>query len=272
MRFAFKDASDIWLYNKLTGEPVLYTEDANTFTFKYSSESVYAKAKGNKAVAFDGEATCDLAVEFEVIQFAHLSIMLASNVVKEEMSKIGRKAKGVLGDNKIFIIKNATLIEGSVMLFKLDKDGQSIGDKITDMTAVQEGANIKITVTAEGAKKGDSVIAFYMASLPQANTITMSDKNKGSNYRLEADVLGRTTDGENMVLHLAIHNIKPKKEIEFGLETANPTKFTVNFDVFPDENGDWFKLTFIGDTGMATTQELLNRLDPTAKLKENKTA
>ena len=63
MRFAIKDAGNVKVTNKATGIPIFYSEDANTFEYKFSAEAVYAKAKGENAIAFDGPTTAELKME-----------------------------------------------------------------------------------------------------------------------------------------------------------------------------------------------------------------
>ena len=67
MKFAIKDAANILMINAITKKPFLYSEDANTFELKISADSVYAKAKGAKSIAFAGEETAELKMEFDVI-------------------------------------------------------------------------------------------------------------------------------------------------------------------------------------------------------------
>ncbi|EQG33523.1 hypothetical protein QIM_2956 [Clostridioides difficile DA00128] len=44
-RFAVKDAGNVIVKNKVTGEVLFYSQDLNAFNFKMDSESVYEKLK-----------------------------------------------------------------------------------------------------------------------------------------------------------------------------------------------------------------------------------
>jgi hypothetical protein len=260
MRFAIKDAGNLVFINKATGVPAFYSEDANSFEFKYSAESVYAKAKGNKAIAFEGETTCELKVEYEVIQFAQLSVMMASDVVDANNHELSRTFKGRLDGSKKITIKNAKPVEGSISVFKLAPDGQEFEQKY-EAKLQQQAKDAEITVSTEGAKAKDMVIVFYMEAMPKIKTITMKDNGESPNFRIEADVAARTQDGKNMAMHMSIKNAKAKKNAELTLSAENPSKFPMEFDCFTDENGEYAVLSYIGD-GNASPASMLEALDP----------
>lgn len=266
MSFAIKDAANLTLYDRVTNVPLFYTEDANNFEFKMSAETVYAKAKGNKKIAFDGEITAECKIEFEVIQFAHLSVMLASDVVSLNKKKVAEMQKLVLDGGKKAKLLKTKPVSGSIIAFKLGKDGQElVGEKLSISTQ-ESGVDTEITVTSSALKEGDRIAVFYQLEAPKVKNITLSNKSKSRNFRIEADVKARTDMGEDIVLHLSIKNARAKRNAELTLSAENPSKFPMDLDCFPDESGDYAELTFIYDEN-AELSSLVEKLDPTIVLK-----
>ena len=265
MRFAIKDAGNITFYNKATGVPAFYTEDANSFEFKLSSESVYAKAKGNKAIAFDGEVTCDLKMEFEVVQFAQLSVMLASDVVDASKHKSASMKKVKVNGDKKVTLAGIKAVTGSIMAFKLEDDGQEFANKL-EFTAQSLGKDTELTISSN-IKEGDMVAVFYQIEKAKVKTIKMTSKGQSPNFRIEAEVAAKNTNGEMMALHLSVKNAKAKRNAELTFSAENPSKFPMELDCFPDEMDEYAELTFLVDEDGASIQSLAEKLDPTIKIK-----
>jgi len=262
-RFAIKDAADILFINKKTKVPFFYTEDANSFDFKMSAESIFAKAKGNKAIAFDGEINCELKIEFEVIQFAQLSVLLASDVVDEANKDIADWKKVTLNDQKKATLKGVKPVEGSVMAFVTNDDGQSFKEKV-EFNGVQNSEDYDITVNSESAKKGDILYVCYQVTHKKVKQISMKADGKSPNFIIEAAVAAKDVNGDMMALHLSIKNAKAKRNAELSFTTDNPSKFPMELDCFPDENGEYAVLSYIED-GVAGGASLLERVSGLAE-------
>lgn len=260
MRFAIKDAGNVKVTNKATGIPIFYSEDANTFEYKFSAEAVFAKAKGENAIAFDGPTTAELKMEFEVIQFSQLAIMLASEVTHATNKETAKTYKGSIGTGKKVLIKGVKPVEGSVTAFKLQEDGQEFDGSKLEINGMQKTADYEITITSESVKEKDMVIIFYLEQIPKIDIIKMNSGNTTPNVRIDADIAARTQDGKNLVLHLAIMNAKAKKNAEFNLSAENPSKFTMEFDCFKDENGDFGEFSYVRDN-VAGSASLIDALD-----------
>lgn len=269
MKFAIKDAANILMIDNVTKLPFLYSEDANTFELKLSADSVYAKAKGAKSIAFSGEDTAELKMEFEVIQFKHLAIMAASDVETVAKQKVGLFKKITVGAGKKAKLNKIKVVEGSVSAFKVDPvDGQEIIGKDLKLTANVVGADTEINFTAdETVKENDLVLVYYMEEKANIKLIKFSTKDIAPNFKIEADVAAKTYEGKMMALHLTIPNSKAKKNAELSLSTDNPSKFPMELDIFPDREGHYVYLTFIDDSN-ASAASLAARLDPGIKMEK----
>ncbi|HBH3444642.1 TPA: hypothetical protein KSJ73_002914 [Clostridioides difficile] len=245
MRFAIKDASNIIVKNKTTGEPLFYTADLNAFNFKLDSESVYAKAKGANTIAFDGAITASLALEQEVIQMPQLAMLLASDMV-EESAKVGKRKLLTSDSAKKVTLENIKPVTNSISAYSVEKDGISLVKKL-QFTSTVTGSNTEITISTADFNAGDKVAVFYLEELPKAKVIKIKEESTAPNYVIEADVMAKTADGEYMVLYMTIPNAKAQRSIELNLTAENPSGFNMTLDVLPDENKEYVVFAFVGD-------------------------
>lgn len=256
-QFAIKDAGNVLVKARSTGKPIFYTRTPNTFNFTLESETVYAKAKGSNAIAFDGAITATLTIEQEVVTFDQFTMILATDMT-EGVQKITERYVGTLDGSKKVTIKNKTFVPNSVVVFALDADGVSNG-KPLDASASQASANIEVTINEEDSKQGDKVAVFYMIELPATTkSITVKDVVNSQNYIVEADIAVKTAMGTNMVMYATFYNCKAQRAIELALDAENPTNFTTTMDVLPNEQGEYCTFAFVGDesgTSMASFAE-----------------
>ncbi|WP_227856875.1 hypothetical protein [Clostridioides sp. ZZV14-6150] len=270
MRFAIKDASNIIVKNRVSGEPLFYTADLNAFNFKLDSESVYAKAKGANTIAFDGAITASLALEQEVIQMPQLAMLLASDMV-EESAKVGKRKVLTSDSTKKVTLENVKPVASSISVYSVEKDGISLVKKLQFTSAVT-GSNTELTISTADFNAGDKVAIFYLDELPKAKVIKIKEESTAPNYRVEADVLVKTADGEFMVLYLTIPNAKAQRSIELNLTAENPSGFNMTLDILPDENKEYATFAFVGNENVSQAKmasmlgaELVDEQEPKSK-------
>ncbi|MCI9976453.1 hypothetical protein JY742_10000 [Clostridioides difficile] len=251
MRFAIKDASNIIVKNRVSGKPLFYTEDLNTFNYKIDSESVYAKAKGANSIAFDGALTITLTMEQQVLQMNQLAMLLASDVV-EETAKVGKRKLLVSDDAKKVTLENLRPVANSISVYSVEKDGISLVKELKFTSSIS-GSNTEITITDTEFTEGDRVTVFYLEEKPKAKVIKIKDGSTAPNYIIEGDVLVKTTDGDYMVLYMTIPNAKAQRSIELNLEAENPSSFNLTVDVLKDENGEYSTFAFVGSENVTPT-------------------
>ncbi|CCL12308.1 TPA: hypothetical protein SHW33_002960 [Clostridioides difficile] len=244
MRFSIKDAANAIIVNAITKKPIFYTEDPNTFTFKLESESIYAKAKGANAIAFDGAITSSITIEQEVIQLPQLAMILASDVV-EKTAKVGKRELLTSDGAKKVTLKGVKPLQGSLTVHSVEDDGISLIEELQFTSAIS-GENTEITISSSSFNAGDRVAVFYLTELPKAKTITVNNDSTAPNYTIYADVSVKTAESKLMVLHMTIPNCKAQRSIELGFTAENPSGFNSTLDVLPDSNGNYVEFAFIG--------------------------
>ncbi|AKP44687.1 TPA: hypothetical protein P1M42_000020 [Clostridioides difficile] len=247
-RFAVKDAGNVIVKDKVTGEVLFYSQDLNAFNFKLDSESVYAKAKGANTIAFDGAITASLTMEQEVIQMAQLAMLLSSDI-DEKTAKVGKRKVLTSDSTKKVTLENIKPVANSISVYSIESDGISIIKKL-QFTSSVTGANTEITISTADFNAGDKVAVFYLEEIPKAKVVKIKEESTAPNYVVEAEVMVKTVDGEYMVLYMSVPNAKAQRSIELNLTAENPSGFNMTLDVLPDENKEYATFTFIGDENL----------------------
>lgn len=230
MNFAIKDAGNVTVSEKATYAPLLYSEDANTFNLKIESEQDYAKAAGENVIAFDGQETATLMMEFEVYQFGQMALTLASKEV--EGTKAVRRTTKVECTEAGKITFAPTPVAGSIRVAKLADDGQEL---LSDELTVGALTTGEMTITE--AEVGDKFMVFYKEEIENVKSITFKSDSVSSNMIIDADVRGKTRDGKYLILNVNLPNVKPKKSFELDAQADSVSKLSLEFDVFKDFDG-----------------------------------
>ena len=101
MNYAIKDACDVYLLNRTTQKPVLFSDYANSTNLGFSSDSTFARAKGVNKIGFDGGKEGNFTINFEVFDLAWLSILLGAVESKEKIKELKREVLTVNDELKV---------------------------------------------------------------------------------------------------------------------------------------------------------------------------
>ncbi|GET05420.1 cellulose-binding protein [Ligilactobacillus agilis] len=161
--YAMKDAANITLIDKATGEVVLHTDYANATSTEWQSERVYAKKKNVNAVAFDASKTATLTLETELFDLKLLSVIMGSNLEEGETDLFKKERLTVSATKQLKL--SMTPVAGSISVFRLQADGISHAGKEVPAQITGEGTSVPtmpadVSVTA----KDTSAVVSWTAS------------------------------------------------------------------------------------------------------------
>lgn len=259
MAFAIKDACNVTVYERATGKPVFYTEDLNAFNLSLNSETVYAKSKGANKIAFDGALEGTLTFESEVIQFPQMAMILSSDIVDTE-AKVGRRLIKEINAEKKVVLTGCTPVTGSISVFTVEPDGKTHVEELGATPSTASG-DTTVTLTGVGAVAGAKVAVYFLEKKPKVKKITVSGEGKSSNYFMHGYTTAKDEFGVNQIMTIKVNNCKPQRSIELALNADAPSTFNTTFDLLPDENGEYFELSFLGEDGLNPTFEGVRMLN-----------
>lgn len=249
--YGIKDCANLSLFDKGTGKPVLFADYANVSTNEWTSERVYANAKGTRSIAWDYDRQGTLAVEMEVFDLQWLALVAGSEIVKGETSIAKREVLKVGAD------KTATLtgspMAGSISVIPVGADEvEHIGETLAIVASAPVANQVAITgnelTFATDAIEGTAYAVFYMVTDSDAKVITISSDKFPKSFRVVADALIREKEtGTDSFIQIEYPNARPQSNFTITMSATEPTNLSVTFDLFPNKDKAIAEYKIIGE-------------------------
>ena len=120
MIYGIRDAADLILWNKRTKRVELFVNYANATSSEWTSESVYATAKGSNAIRWDGARNGTLTLDTEVFDVGLLAMVMGSEI-KAGRSDIMQREDGQLDATRAIRLQGGHALDPtSVAVVKLN--------------------------------------------------------------------------------------------------------------------------------------------------------
>lgn len=237
--YGIMNAGDLQFKNLATGENDLYIGYANKVSVELTADTVYAYAKGAKAVSFDKPTEGTMTISVDLMSFDLMGFILGSSLKSQVTNFYKRETFTVAeADQEVTLSAKPTDIVGSsVAVYALGKDLNSQGSKISTASYL----NGKVTLT--GCKEGDRVVIYYMTQAT-ANVFKVS-ANKAINgfHQLNMVTTGKSwADGGEVPMELEFKKVSPQTNVTFGFDAKDVTSFDIKLDLLADSNNDIFEI------------------------------
>ena len=242
MAFALKDAANITIIDRADKKPFMYSDYLNSCSLSISSEAVYARAKGINKISFDGAKEGTFTMETEIFEFKYLALIIGGMVSTEEADISKRIVASVNAENKITLPGLA--VEGSVSVFKLDRDKKTHIEEVTPQSVGENASKTEITFEEE-ITSDDALAVYYLVKMPNATKIKVSDKVNSKSFQIDGITSIRNEFGEDELFQIRIFNARPQTNAELSLSAENVSTFSATFDIMTDENNNMVELTKI---------------------------
>jgi len=246
--YAIADAANLRLKEKSTGNIVLSTPYANTTTAEFSSEQVYANAKGSRAVRFDYNKQGKLTCEFEVFDLKWISILLGGAWSTGVVDIAQKDVLSASATNTITL--TGTPNASSLAIFKLQADNighdaeQTVGTPGTTPNTYSISGTT-VTLNATTAPEGTKFVCYYLKdSAATAETLNIKSTEFPVSYEVIGDtMMARKYDGVTEFVQFKCPNAKPLGNITITMQASGVTNISAVFDLFPNEDNDMMILT-----------------------------
>lgn len=247
--YAISDSANFHLKNNETKQIELYTKYANSTTAEFTSEQVYALAKGSRAVRFDYNKQGTLNVSLQCFDLKWISILLGGTWNKGAESIAQRDV--LIADATNQITLTASPETGSLVIYKLAEDNIGHLEEQTEGDPTNENeysiAGDVITLNTTTAPEGAKFVAYYLKdSDVTAETIHI----KTDEYPVSYEIFGKTMlkrKDNNTIEYIKFRcpNAIPQGQMTFTMEAGGVTTVEANFDLFGDSNDDMMVITKI---------------------------
>lgn len=242
MLYGIKDAANLIVKRKKDGKIILSADYANVSTNEWTSDRVYANAKGVQAIAWDANKKGTFSAEMEVFDLKWLAMLAGSDFVEGVTSILVKEILTIGTGNKASITDAAKV--GSLSVYLLESDLISHGDEqiagTPATTANTYSISVKeLTFHATTCPVGTKLVAYYMKDTDdKAQSLEIRFDKYPENYEIYADTMMRAKEtGDDSFIQIKYANCKPKSNFTISMDVNNVTKITAEFDLFPDATG-----------------------------------
>ena len=230
-----REVVDFVLCDYATKAPFLNLDFANVSSTEMTATRVIAYGGRGRAprVPFDGERTATMTVETQITPMK-LFAMLAGNDVKST-AKVFTREVLALAEGKLTLSK--TPVQDSLAVFA---EGDDCGTKIE---ATASGAEVTIT----GGSDGSKYIAYYLEERTTGvQSVSFNSKSFPKAYIAYGETLYKTENDELLPYKITAYKAVPQANFSASWSnTGDPTSLSMVFDLFEDEDGNFFDMTLI---------------------------
>ncbi len=249
--YGIKDCANLTLFDKATGQPSIFSDYANVSTNEWKADRVYATSKGSRAIAWDHNREGTLTVEMEIFDLKWLALLAGTDITEGEANVAKREIVHVGADKKATV--SGTPVAGSLQLVKVGADEvEHIDDPLSEVASAPTGKQFSATgneiTFATDAVEGEAYAVYFLVLDTNVKSFEISSDKFPKSFEVVADALIREKEnGSDEFVQINFPIARPQSNFTVTMDTANPTKLSVTFDLFPDKNKNMATYKIIGE-------------------------
>lgn len=230
------------------GQPVTMFDTLKATTLEGTSSTVYAQGgRGNsKLVAWESDREVTFTMEDALISKLGLSVLTGAGLVdaaidstitvprretvNAECLEAGKLSVDLLSQGKVSVLNPVANMDAYAYVIKGD-----------ELIAIQEKGIVDSNVIdfayadAEADQVYTVIVVFYQTRTSSATSVEITPDKFAGYYRIEAQTIGRRTDGVDFPMAITIPKAKVQSAFSFSFApTGDPTSFSYTIDAFPD--------------------------------------
>lgn len=214
--------------------PFLFFDTANTTTAGLSGDSVYAMAKGQRAIAFHNPLEGTMTIEAQVIPFKFYSLFSDGSVESTGIQAVHKKIKAEGGNLKIDA-SSGDIKVGTVFAYPVDSYG--------DESAVIEGTFADGAFSpAEAGKIVDGQeyeVGYIISRTKGVKRVSFNDKKVPKDYFITMNTVDKDEEGTLTPYIITAYKASVERNFELSFSSeGEPASITLTFNLLADKNGD----------------------------------
>ena len=237
--YGIKDAGDLTFTNLTTNEPELYIGYANSVQIDLTSDTVYAYAKGAKAVSWDKPLEGTMKISVDLMSFDLMGFIMGSKLSEKATEFYQRETfKLKTADEEVTLSASASEIkDDTVCVYELGADKNSQGAALETVTY----ADGKVTMT--GGLEGVTYVVYYMTTKTAKTFMIEAESTLSAFYKLNMITAGKAwADGGKVPMEIEFLKVSPQRALSLTFSAEEPSSFEVNLDILADGEGNLFEI------------------------------
>ena len=214
--------------------PFLFFDTANTTTAGLSGDSVYAMAKGQRAIAFHNPLEGTMTIEAQVIPFKFYSLFSDGTIESNGIQAVHKKIKAD-GTNITIEAANGEVKTGTVFVYPAGSFG--------DEDALIKGTFASGTFTPE---QNDAIVSgneyevgYILNRTSGVKRVSFNNKKVPKDYFITMNTVEKDEEGVLTPYIITAYKASVERNFELSFSSeGDPASITLKFNLLADKNGD----------------------------------
>lgn len=214
--------------------PFLFFDTANTTTAGLSGDSVYAMAKGQRAIAFHNPLEGTMTIEAQVIPFKFYSLFSDGTIESTGIQAVHKKIKAD-GTTIEIEASNGEVKTGTVFVYPAGSFG--------DETALIEGSFTGGTFTPTEASAivsgNEYEVGYILNRTSGVKRVSFNNKKVPKDYFITMNTVEKDEEGVLTPYIITAYKASVERNFELSFSSeGDPASVTLTFNLLADKNGD----------------------------------
>lgn len=214
-----------------SGKPFLFLDTANTTTQNISGDSVYAMAKGQRAIAYTDPITGTMTIEAQVLPFKIYSLM-SDGVVHSDAEYPKHETIVATKEGALTLSETPS---GTVYAYVKGE----FGDETSLISGSVSGKEFTASSTEKIAVGSSYEVGYVVSKTSGVHRISFGDNYAVLDYTVTMSTVEKDEDGNLTPYIIKAYKATPQRNFELSQASeGDPASITITFDLLRDKNGD----------------------------------
>lgn len=236
---ANRDCANLDIREYGTNKPWMFADFANTTTFGFTGDSVYAMKKGNRAIAFHNPIQGTMTVTFQVHPFK-VYALLSDGVVETKAIIPVRKTIVASEDGTLTIEDNP--VAGTVFVYNVGDVGGS------NIEGVFATGTFTPTTSTDIKKDSSYEVCYLLEKTSGVKRVSFNDNKIPKYFRITQETLDKDENGNHVAVLMTAYKATPQRNLEISTSSeGEPASMTITFDCLVDDDNNVLDIVEIED-------------------------
>ena len=214
--------------------PFLFFDTANTTTAGLSGDSVYAMAKGQRAIAFHNPLEGTMTIEAQVIPFKFYSLFSDGTIQSTGIQAVHKK---VTADGSTIKIETTSgdVKTGTVFVYPAG----SFGDETALIAGTFASGVFTPTENSAITSGAEYEIGYIVNRTSGVKRVSFNNKRVPKDYFITMNTVEKDEEGVLTPYIITAYKASVERNFELSFSSeGDPASVTLTFNLLADKNGD----------------------------------
>jgi hypothetical protein len=239
LNMANRQCCDLDIREYSTNKPWMFADFSNTTTSGFKADSVYAKIKGAKAIAFNNPIEGTMTCEFQCHPFKIYAMLSDGTIDTKAIVPVRKEV--VCSTAGTVEVSGEAAISGTVFVYANgDFGGTAIeGTPTITTTEGSEKTSFTATTATDIAVDTTYLMCYLVQKTTGVSSISFNDTKIPKDYRITQETLDKDENGDLIPIKITAYKATVQRNLDLSFSSSgDPASIKLTFDVLRDKDGN----------------------------------